>query len=603
MSVRLHRAVPALLGLTVLVHGQSPDGAALYKRDCAGCHDGGNSRAPNRESLAARSPEAIVEALNGVMRIPGSRLNAMERRGLAEYLTNKKMGGDLNAAMPRCASQPPFGDPASGPAWNGWSPDRTNSGFQSAKLAGITADAVPRLKLKWAFGFPDANSAWGAITVVSGRLFTGGQNGTVYSLDAKSGCVYWTFNATGGVRTPITIAREGSGKFTAYFGDNGAYAYAVDAFTGEKIWSRKVEEHPVARITGQPTLYNGKLYVPMASYEESMGTSTNYECCTFRGSLTALDPKTGAVIWKTYTIADEPKPRAKSKAGAQFWGPGGASIWSAPAIDTKRGEIYVSTGNCYSGPWQPTCDAVLALDIKTGKILWASQPVSDRDVFITGCGPRGQSQFCPEGEQEDGPDFDFGNPPMLAKLPNGHDVIVVGQKSGLGFAMDPDEKGKVLWQYRAGEGTANGGMEWGSAVDSEHAYFPVADNSRPKPGGLHAVNLATGERLWFTPAPPPVCAAGRGCNGAQAAAVSVIPGAVFSGSNDGAIRAFSTKDGSILWEYDTNHEFQTVNGVPGKGASITGAPPVAVGGMLYVNSGYGTHGGRPGNVLLAFGVE
>jgi polyvinyl alcohol dehydrogenase (cytochrome) len=425
----------------------------------------------------------------------------------------------------------------------------------------------------------------------------------VYSLDAKSGCVYWTFNATGGVRTPITIAREGSGKFTAYFGDNGAYAYAVDAFTGEKIWSRKVEEHPVARITGQPTLYNGKLYVPMASYEESMGTSTNYECCTFRGSLTALDPKTGAVIWKTYTIADEPKPRAKSKAGAQFWGPGGASIWSAPAIDTKRGEIYVSTGNCYSGPWQPTCDAVLALDIKTGKILWASQPVSDRDVFITGCGPRGQSQFCPEGEQEDGPDFDFGNPPMLAKLPNGHDVIVVGQKSGLGFAMDPDEKGKVLWQYRAGEGTANGGMEWGSAVDSEHAYFPVADNSRPKPGGLHAVNLATGERLWFTPAPPPVCAAGRGCNGAQAAAVSVIPGAVFSGSNDGAIRAFSTKDGSILWEYDTNHEFQTVNGVPGKGASITGAPPVAVGGMLYVNSGYGTHGGRPGNVLLAFGVE
>jgi polyvinyl alcohol dehydrogenase (cytochrome) len=131
----------------------------------------------------------------------------------------------------------------------------------------------------------------------------------------------------------------------------------------------------------------------------------------------------------------------------------------------------------------------------------------------------------------------------------------------------------------------------------------VADNSRPKPGGLHAVNLATGERVWFTPAPPPVCAAGRGCNGAQAAAVSVIPGAVFSGSNDGAIRAFSTKDGSILWEYDTNHEFQTVNGVPGKGASITGAPPVVVGGMLYVNSGYGTHGGRPGNVLLAFGVE
>jgi len=583
-----------------------PDGPALYKRDCAVCHDASaTSRAPSPEALRERSPEAILEALNGAMRIPGSRLNAVERRALAEYLTGKKLGGDVTGVtIGRCAAQPAFSNPASSPQWNGWSPEITNTAFQPAKAAGLTPDDVPKLKLKWAFGFPDSNSAWGGITVVSGRIFTGGQNGTVYSLDAKTGCVYWTFNAVGGVRTPITIASRDSGRYTAYFGDNSAFAYAVDAFTGEKLWSRKIEEHPVARITGQLRLYEGKLYVPMASYEETMGTSTNYECCTFRGSLTALDPKTGTVIWKSYTIPEQSKPRVKNKAGGQFWGPGGAAIWSAPTIDAKRGAIYVGTGNCYSGPFQPTCDAIVAFDIKTGKLLWSSQPVSEpQDVSIAGCGARGQSPYCPNGEAEDGPDFDFGNPPILTKLPNGKDVIIVGQKSGLGFAMDPDNKGKVLWQYRAGEGSANGGMEWGSAVDSEHAYFPVADNYRPKPGGLHAVNLATGERAWFTPAPTPKCSGGRGCNGAQAAAITVIPGVVFSGSNDGAMRAFSAKDGSLIWEVDTNHEYQTVNGVPGKGASIVGAPPTVINGMLYFNSGYGTHGGRPGNVLLAFGLD
>ena len=355
-------------------------------------------------------------------------------------------------------------------------------------MPGLAQADLTRLKLKWAFGFPDSNSAWGGLTVVSGRLFTGSQNGTVYSLDAKTGCVYWAFSAQSGVRTPIRIGPQGNGRFTAYFGDNSGIAYALDASTGEKLWSRKIEEHPVARVTGEIQLYDKRLYVPMASYEETMGSSTAYECCTFRGSLTAVNPQTGAIIWKTYTIADEPKPRTKTRAGGRFWGPAGAAIWSAPTVDVKRGLIYVATGNCYSGPYQPTCDAVLAIDAKTGKIAWSVQPLTEKDVLIAGCstksqfGNRGPSPFCPEDEDEDGPDYDFGNPPILTKLASGKDVIIIGQKSGLGFALDPEQKGKILWQYRAGEGSANGGMEWGSAVDSEHAYFPVADNLRPKPG-------------------------------------------------------------------------------------------------------------------------
>jgi len=596
-----------MMGTLLPAIAQTPDGAAVYKENCAACHDVAGSRAPSREALQQRSPEAILDSLNNIMRIPGSRLNGAERRAVAEFVTGKKAGGDVRGITSgRCTTQAAFRDPAASPSWIGWSPDLANTAQQTARAAGLSASDVPRLKLKWAFGFPDSNSAWGGITVAGGRLFTGSQNGTVYSLDAKTGCVYWAFSAQSGVRTPITVGQRAGGRFSIFFGDNSGVAYALDASSGEKLWSRRIEDHPVARITGEIQFYDGRLYVPMASYEETMGSSTSYECCTFRGSLTAVDPQTGAILWKTFTIPDEPKPRAKTRAGGRFWGPAGAAVWSAPTVDATRGLIYVATGNCYSGPYQPTCDAVVAIDAKTGKIAWSAQPLTDRDVMIAGCssrGGRGPSAFCPEDEDEDGPDYDFGNPPILAKLPNGKDAIVIGQKSGVGFALDPDQKGKTIWQYRAGEGSANGGMEWGSAVDAEHAYFPVADNSRPKPGGLHAVDLATGQRVWFAAPPAPKCGAGRGCNAAQAAAITVIPGVIFSGSNDGAMRAFAAKDGSILWEYDTNREFPTVNGVPGKGASIVGAPPVVVGGMLYFNSGYGTHGGRPGNVLLAFGPE
>jgi polyvinyl alcohol dehydrogenase (cytochrome) len=337
----------------------------------------------------------------------------------------------------------------------------------------------------------------------------------------------------------------------------------------------------------------------MSSYEEAQGANPDYECCTFRGSLTALDVKTGAVVWKTYTIAQEPKPRGKSSTGKQLWGPSGSAIWTAPTVDAKRKLIYAATGNTYSDPDQPSSDAVIAFDMATGKIRWMKQ-ATPKDTFIIGCRPGSTNPNCPA---ESGPDHDFGNSPILTTFA-GRDLIVIGQKSGVGYAMDPDKKGEIVWQYRAGEGGALGGIEWGSAVDGENAYFPVSDITRPKPGGMHAVSLKTGQRVWYTPPPPPACGApGRGCNAAQSAAITVIPGVVFSGSNDGALRAYATKDGAILWTFDTNREFPTVNGVPARGASMQGPGPAIAGGMLYVCSGYGAFGGRPGNVLLAFGVE
>jgi polyvinyl alcohol dehydrogenase (cytochrome) len=540
------------------------------------------------------------------MRLQGSSLSGLERRALAEYLTGRKMGGDVTgAAVGRCQTQASFaaisvGSIWKGPVWNGWGPGVRNTRFQDTGQAGLKAEQVPRLTLKWALGFPDATSAWSQPTVAGGRVFVGSQNGTVYSLDAKTGCIYWTFSAVGGVRTALSIGPRSGGKgAVVYFGDTAANAYALDALTGEKIWSRKVEDHPLARITGSPALYKNRLYVPVSSYEEAQGANPQYECCTFRGSLAALDVDTGAFLWKTYMVSDAPRPRGKSSAGATLWGPSGAAIWSAPTVDARRKVVYVATGNNYSEPAQPMSDAVVALEISTGKIRWSRQ-LTPNDVFVSGCRQAAGNPNCPD---PNGPDYDFGNAPMLAKLASGREVIVIGQKSGVGFAMNPDDQGKVLWQYRAGQGGPLGGIEWGSAIDGEQAYFPVSDITRPNPGGLHAVKLASGERVWVAPPAAPKCEAGRGCNAAQSAAITVIPGVVFSGSVDGVLRGYSTKDGAIIWEFDTNREFQTVNGVPAKGASMLGPGPAVAGGMLYVNSGYGAFGGRPGNVLLAFGVE
>jgi polyvinyl alcohol dehydrogenase (cytochrome) len=578
-------------------------GETLYGSACASCHDApaANSRAPQRDQLRGRSPEAIVDALTGgAMRYQGLSLSGAERRAIAEFLSGKPFGGDITGtATARCASPPPMNNVATAPAWNGWGPTPSNTHFQPAAQAGITADQVPRLTLKWAFGFPDTTSAWAQPTIVGGRLFVGSQNGTVYSLDPKSGCVIWTFTAEGGVRAAITIGiDEPSGSLQrprAYFADQKGYAYALDATTGREIWRRQVDDHPLIRLTGSPALYDGRLYVPTSSYEEA-GKSPTYACCNFRGSIVALDARSGEMLWRTYTIADEPKVLGVRDDGGKIWGPAGGAIWSAPTIDAKRGVLYAGVGNTYAGTTtQPATNAVVAFELKRGKLLWAKQ-VAAPDIF--GC--RVGEANC--GERP-GPDFDFGSSPARATLPGGRDVIVIGNKSGIGYAMDPDKQGEILWQYRAGKGSALGGIEWGSAVDGDQAYFPVADGNSPEPGGLHAVKLTTGERVWFAPPPPLKCGArGRGCSGAQSAAITVIPGIVFSPSNDGAVRAFSARDGAIVWEYDTNRDFETLNGVKARGGSMNGPAPVVVGGMVYVNSGYGAFGSRTGNVLLAFGL-
>lgn len=587
----------ASLFVAAPVHGQAPDGSAVFSGQCASCHNGApETRAPSREQLNGRSPESIIDALTGgLMRYQGLLLTGAERRAVAEFLAGRPVGSgqkiDPNAG--RCVAPPPMADPASRPLWNGWGPTLANTHFQSTKAAGLTAEQLPKLTLKWAFGFPEATSAWAQPTIAGGRLFVGGQNGNVYALNPKTGCVIWQYEAKGGVRGSISIGRRpaGGARYGAYFSDQKGYVYALDAETGKEIWNKLADPHPLVRLTGSVALHENRLYVPTSSYEEA-GKSPTYECCTFRGSIVAMDATTGAEIWRSYPIPEEPKVMGKRADGGNSLGPSGGAIWSAPTVDPKRKLIYAGIGNTYSGKTQPATDAIVAFDLATGKMRWVQQ-LTPEDVF--GC--RNNEPNC--GSQQ-GPDFDFGASPVLTSRPDGKEVLIVGQKSGIGYALDPDKGGAVLWQYRAGKGGTLGGIEWGVAVDDKNAYFPVADN--PQPGGLHAVSLMTGERVWFA---PPVtdlkCKGGRGCNPSQSAAITVMPGAVFSGAYDGGIRAYSTRDGSVIWDYDTNKEFLTVNGVRAKGGSLNGPAPVVIDGILYVNSG--DYRARPGNVLLAFGLE
>lgn len=591
----------SLLSASSSVFAQTADGAAVFARECRSCHTGApDTRAPAPDVLAKRSPEAILTALTaGGMRPQGGRLTGAERRAVAEYLTGRKLGGDVTGALVgRCSTVPPLVVPADAAAWTGWSPTNTNTRYQSAEHSGLTEQNVPKLKLKWAFGFPDATSAWSQPTVAGGRLFVGSQNGTVYALDAKSGCIMWTFAAKSGVRNaPLFGPRTGGGSgYTLYFGDTGANVYAIDAATGTQLWMAHVDEHPFARVTGSPTLDGSRLYVPVSSLEETAAGQPGYECCTFRGNIAALDTTSGSVLWRTYMV-DEPKPVGQNAAGTTLHAPAGVGIWSSPTVDRKRDLVYVTTGNTYSGTTAaPLTDSLVALDPRTGTIKWSRQFTAG-DVF--GC--RAGSVNCLE---KAGPDFDFGTPAILATRKDGKDVILLGQKSGMVYAVDPDTQGERLWEYRAGVGSIWGGVQWGMATDGEQLFIPVSDIRNPQPGGLHAVNITTGERVWYQPPPALKCTPGTPtCNAALISAPSAIPGVLFSGSNDGGLRAHAAKGGTVIWEYDTNQDYTTLNRVRASGGAIQGPGPTIAGGMLYLNAGYGDHLGRPGNVLLAFGTE
>ncbi len=580
-----------------------PEGAALYKDRCAICHDRSLDRAPTRDALAGRAPEDVLRALTtGNMKQQAAGMPEADMRAVASFVTGKEFAKAKSAVPVNYCSGPAPSITLDAPSWTGWGNDVTNRRYQGSP--GISAADVPRLKVKWAFGYPE-RGVFGQPTVAGGRLFVSTANGKVYSLDPKSGCVHWVIDNKAGVRSAIQIGPlpEGSpARYAAYFGDDKARVHAVDAATGTLLWETKLDDHPVARITGSPVLYQGRLYVPVSSIEEVLGTNPKYECCKFQGAVAALDAYTGKVIWKTRVISDPPKPFQKNSAGTQMYGPAGAAVWSAPTLDLKRRVVYAATGNSYTESETNTSNAIVAIDMDTGSLKWSNQATA-HDAFLVGCPIPGAGN-CPKNP---GPDVDFGSSPILHTMPDGKQVVLAGQKSGFVYALDPDHRGKTVWAAQVGAGSTLGGVEWGPAADDTNLYVAISDvfakKEDAKPG-LTAIRMSTGEKVWQAPAPKPECSWGaRGCFPALSAAVTVIPGVVFSGSMDGHLRAYASKDGAVVWDFDTGKSFETVNGVTATGGSIDSGGPVLAGGILFLNSGYGWIVGQPGNALLAFSVD
>src|SRR5579871_1530188 len=447
-------------------------GEAVYKQRCAGCHEQTSPRIPPRTALNQMPAGRILRALDfGAMMTVAYPMSRDERQAVAAFLGTNAPASALPPSA-YCADRRAVVSDRPKSAWNGWSPEGSNARYQTAQAAGLSLDQVRGLKLKWAFGFDGDVTAFSQPTVIDGQVFVGSAGGVIHALRAETGCLQWTFQANGPVRSSVLSVPNGKGH-SLLFGDQTGWVYSLEAETGALLWKKKIEEHDAARLTGTPMAYNGVVFVPVASWEETRSLDPTYPCCTFRGSIVALRIRDGQQVWKTYLVP-ESKRTGQTKRGTPQYGPSGAGVWSSPTLDAKRGVMYIATGDNYSSPPSSLSDAIVALEIRTGRVMWSKQTLPG-DAYNSSCGT--DKQNCPG---EDGPDYDFGSSAILTQLPDGRDILLAGQKSGMVYAFDPANKGEVVWQVRIaspGPGVATSvGVLWGMATDGRQVYASTASS-------------------------------------------------------------------------------------------------------------------------------
>jgi polyvinyl alcohol dehydrogenase (cytochrome) len=572
-------------------------GRDLFDENCAMCHDGGVPKAPSRVWLEMMAPDAILASMNGgIMTKQASGLQPAQRTQIAEYLTRISLA-DYQPPKPpsRCPSPQLAG--GSPPARVGWGHD--NSRFIPADVAKLAPSDVPKLRLKWAFAYPAAVRARSQPTIGWGTLFVGSQDGTVYAFDLESGCVRWNTRVSAEVRTGI-VADPEAGRL--YFGDILGRAYAVDARTGRILWRRKVDDHSNATITGTPALGGDTIFVPISSLEVTAAADPKYACCTFRGSVLALDAKSGAEKWRHYTIPEPGRRRGVTSDGTAIIAPSGAPVWNSPTYDGVRGRVYFGSGENYSSPADTNSDAVFAVDAKTGRRLWSTS-LTKGDAWNVGC-MIGNAN-CPK---EKGPDLDVAASPILVSVGEGRDIVVAGQKSGVVHGLDLDD-GRIIWRTRLGHGGTQGGVHFGMAAQGRSVFVPINDMADTKDGreydaringaGLHAVDAATGRILWRRRAANS-CGSQPFCDPGISAAVTAIPGIVFGGHLDGWFRAYDSASGRVIWSAQTARPVATIAGARAKGGGMSGPGAAVADGHVVVNSGYGLYYHMPGNLLLVY---
>ena len=591
----------------------SQPGQVLWEQNCVVCHDAGSTRAVTRRAMGRMTPDSIYEALtNGMMQAMATGLSDEQRQQLAEYLTGRKFG-EVAVARPKmqCAVGKNWFDYRRHPSVSGWGLTNTqNTRFIPADVAKLSVADVKKLKLKWAFSFPNSVEAHSQPAVAGGALFVADQNGMLYSLDAVSGCQHWALQGTSAMRGAITIDdwennhdRSSDKAPTLFFGDNSGHAYAINAVTGTQLWKTNVEDPSASSslVTAPVTLHRGRLYVPVTPRPRLKTTEPNNSCCTHRGAVWALDAGTGELIWKSYVIPTEPTEQYKNSVGVPQFGPSGAGVWSSPAIDERRGQLYIGTGENASTP-AVNGGAVIAMNLDDGSIAWSFQFYPE-ESYNTACFFNGPN--CPPtfkgriGIDVASPIFLQGN--------DGKDIVVAANKPGDVVGLDPDT-GKLLWRRVTTRGDYNWGALHGIAADGTTVFTTVHDKylmdfeAGPYWGeeelGIYAMNAFTGEPVWRALVSDH-CAVAR-CRGYSAASTA-IPGVLFVGARDGYVRALDSKTGKLLWETATARKFTTLSGDVAHGGGINPAAPVVADGMLYVNSG--DLRGIPGNVLLAFSVD
>ena len=587
-------------------------GKGLYEENCSGCHNGTVSRAPHFSWLEMMNASAVYQAMNdGVMSVQAEALTDEDKILVTEYLTRTKLqgGAALTAIEPPMCTDSDFDFSSPAQAVN-WGHD-TNR-YSPSTVAGLTGPEIPNLELKWSFVFPNAFRARSQPTIAMGTVFVGSQDGRVYALDLETGCARWTFSASAEVRTGVVLSLSETpiskdNPPLAYFGDIIARLYAVNALTGELVWSLKADEHPSATLTATPAFYEGKLFVPVSSLEVIPAADPEYECCTFRGSVLAVDGTNGSVQWRHYTIPEEPSETSRTSIGTRVLSPSGAPVWSSPTVDRKRGLIYVGTGENYSSPTDGNSDAVVAIDMATGTRVWTRQSTSG-DAWNVAC-MMADNPNCPP---EDGPDFDHGSSILLVELERNKDILLAGHKNGTVYALDPDNKAQVVWATDVGRGSIQGGVHFGMSAADTRLYVPINDMNNTRNGdyldpeqarpGMHSIDANTGKLLWSNVQSNVCFEEDEFCDPGISSAVTSIPGAVFAGHLDGFVRAYASESGKLLWEFDTRPERIGVNGITGHGGSMSGAGPAIVDGHVVINSGYGLYNHEPGNLLMVFAV-
>ena len=511
-------------------------------------------------------------------------------------------GSQSESSTSTCTSTPSLSNFSA----SGWGINAHNQRFQADTR--ITAANVADLELAWVFGFEDSDSPHSYPLVTEDTVFIGAESGVLYALDRATGCERWQFKADGNIRTAIVpgeVTVAGAARTLLFFGTFTASAYAVDALTGELVWQKEVDEHSFAMVTGTPAFHAGRLYVPVSAYEVIVAAAPFYGCCTFRGSVVALDAATGNELWRRYTVEQEPEVTKTRWFFIDEKGPSGAPVWQAPAVDAARGLLYFATGENYSDPATDTSDSVFAVDLVDGRVRWHRQ-FTTNDAWNAACGAGPLGANCPDAN---GPDFDFGAPPILTRTALGTDILLAGQKSSMVYAMNPED-GTLIWERRVGRGGKLGGIHWGMAVSETSGllFVPVSDRAtgeelehEPLPG-LHAVSVNDGAVRWSA-LTTDACTGREGCFPGVSAAVIATDELVVAGGLDGRLHALDAQSGESLWSYDSWRSFDAVNGVKTEGGPIDVHGPLVIGDMLFVTSGYETFGQKSGNALLAFRLK